>query len=332
MEKNAPKVPLLNILSIIVGSGIIVFGANILYNDFSKPSINIRIYVDDGSSANVTIINTGFKTAKNIRVTMFTKPLGKIDIANSNLIGPTDEQIKIINTTKPQMMIATFNRSVIGDNSTVFSIKFKEFNEDHIRLIVHVNHDDGSSELDAFVGHESYSIISSSYPTKDLSNIIIIYGITIVIQFLFIRGKKWIIEPIYIVNRYRLLMSEKRKINKIIKNICQNPFFRGNLLDWHELDILKMGKILSYNDLRLFNELLAEEQRRKNYLLKYPVIDRALKAYNDEYKYLAVQILNNINWKYYNKIRFLNLLKYTMSWLIIMVVFILTVNFYNLYK
>lgn len=79
MAENTSKVSLLNIISIIIGSGLVVFAANILYNDFiSKPSINITIKVySDNSSANAAITNTGLKTAKNVRLAMYTDHLVK---------------------------------------------------------------------------------------------------------------------------------------------------------------------------------------------------------------------------------------------------------------
>ncbi len=270
MAENTAKVSLLNIISIIIGSGLVVFLANILYNDFiGKPLINITIKISsDNSSGNATITNTGLKTAKNVRLAMYTDPPGKID--NVNPEGVTAEQITITDLTKlppyTQGRIATFNRSIIGDNSIAFDIKFTKFDQTGSFIIL-ANHDDGSNQATAKIGEERKTFTSS--PPNPLSNPIFLLGLSVIIEFVLIFGKTLIMNPIITVRNYSILEQEKKKIMKVIKMLNQNSLYKGKLQDWSKSKKLRMRKILCFDEYRRFEELFVENRRRENYLIPF---------------------------------------------------------------
>jgi hypothetical protein len=103
---DSSKIPGLNIVSFILGSGLIVFGANALYSDyFKQPHIDIHIKAGN-STAVTTLVNTGIVTAHNVRITFNSTS----DISNYSLTSIPDEQVNFTKLYKPGRLVASFPR------------------------------------------------------------------------------------------------------------------------------------------------------------------------------------------------------------------------------
>lgn len=293
---NIGGISTIYIISWVIGSGLIVFSANAIYSNYVRQP-HIDIYIEpQGFSAIVSVLNDGVTTAHNIRLILYS---AESDIIDYSIIY-SSENTNFTKQDEPKALVGQMHRMSPGSSIKLQTL-FNSTNVDSpIKYYVDVVFEEGSTYGVAYLGKDPKAfrtpMIDIFYANNAARNVALVSAIFIlaIIVLLIPFILNWIkklerktIELFYI----HKLELEAKKIKTILDNdILSKDVFVTKVWDSKKDDVKRIT-IGNYDHYRILHEFYAELKRRDNYLYHNRPDSDAVRAFNEECRYLASLVL-----------------------------------------
>ncbi len=297
---DSSKITGLSITSLILGSGLIVFGANSLYSDYVKQP-HIDIGIKSGISTAVTnFTNTGIVTAHNVRITFNSSS----DISNYRFTDIPDEQVNFTKVYKPGRLVASFPRLTPGNLLSIEVMLNAKNSNNTVPFFVDVTYDEGSTYGQADVGKESKDYKTPlMYPgtfgrlTWFVNTIMVLAGLAFVSPLIIYKIRKLISAVV----EGSFVSDIKNEITRIRNELHNNTQLSDIIpTKWDKYDMEHKHQIISnYQDYNKINEFYMHLQERDFYSKNNQVFTDGVRIINEECIYIAEDVLQKVNWQRY---------------------------------
>jgi hypothetical protein len=263
------RISAINIVSWIIGSGLIVFAANSIYNDYIRqPHIDIIIEPRD-LSAIVSVINTGVTTAHDVRLILYS---AESDITNYRIIY-SSEDTNFTKQDEPKGLVAEMNRMSPGSSIRLQTALNSTEIHGTIRYYVDVVYDEGSTYGVAHLGIYPKAfrtpIVDIFYANNAAKNISIVFAVFIlsIIALIMPFVLNWVRNPIS--KTFDILYIHKVRLEtERVNNILNREIFSREIFDTKTWDSKseksKQSIFRHYDDYKRLNVFYVELRRRHN--------------------------------------------------------------------
>jgi hypothetical protein len=299
-----------SIVSLILGSGLIVFGANTLYSDFLKqPRVIINIEASN-SSALVSIVNTGTVTAHNMRITFY---FNGINISDYTLNAIPDEQINFTSSEEPKgLLVATVGRLTPNNAVSIQTLLDIRGSNATFPYNIDITYDEGSTYAIAYIGKEPRNFKSPLLEPPVAERLWIFLSVIIILSSIAFTSRTWINKIKHLVSEIKAanyVQDIKNEITAIKETLEESQFLHSSIIptrvwDDQEYDTKRKYQIFgNYIDYRTISRFYGVIKDRDSYFSNStvnvydPVNADTFRRYNEECAYLANYVLESINWK-----------------------------------
>jgi hypothetical protein len=292
-------------VSLILGSGIIIFGVNVIYSDFIKqPNVVVGIQPRNSSVA-VSFTNTGLDTAHKLLIilssnaSVFGPPI---------IVGTPGELIHFEKLYDPIRFVANLSRLTSGDEFTIITpFELSEANST-ASYSADVTYDEGGTSSSTLIGIDSQeaswfdraaSYLASYVPFDLLAVIIVlasfVYSIPNLIS-LFRGTFKSITEGNFI----RHVENEMRRIGDGLR--FERPDSMIPVKAWSNKrydDSRKRSIFYKYNDYKQISDFYSALEKRNTFFSNENLNDDTLQVYNEYCSDIAMNVRQGVHWQEY---------------------------------